>query len=205
MFFGVRAGGGGEFARIHSVERSFAADAGFGLLPHQICEILRDSGALDEGVSDIDVELEGDGKFVVHQAGGDEDALRAAELQIAMANRAVAEGNVVAVGDDGLVSLIDGERDEVIRLAIKRRSDRLGDDGDHAFDISAGNIHFAGNGVTDSVRSLRTGVSRTTSVGGRVMAWTACDIVAILAHGQRRIDSGGAGEGTFPYTSCSVD
>ncbi len=57
-------------------------------------------------MSYVDIKLERDGEFVVHQAGGDEDALRAAQLQIAVANRAVAERNVVAVGDNRLVSLI---------------------------------------------------------------------------------------------------
>ncbi len=112
---------------------------------------------LDECVSDVDVELESDGKFVVHQAGGDENALRAAEFQIAMANRAVAEGNVVTVGDDGLVSLIHGEWNEVVRLAIEGGGDSLGNNGNHPLHVGAGNVHLAGDGVADSVGRLRNG------------------------------------------------
>ena len=43
--------------------------SGLDLLPSQLGEGGRNSGALDQGVSDVDIELEGDGKFVVHQAG----------------------------------------------------------------------------------------------------------------------------------------
>ena len=38
-----------------------------------------------------------------------------------MADRAVTQRNVVTIGDDGLVSLIDGERDKVVGLALESR------------------------------------------------------------------------------------
>ena len=78
MFLGVRAGGGREFARLPGIERGLATDAGFRLLPDQVGKFAGDPGTLDEGVSHVDIKLEGDGKFVVHQPGGDEHALRAA-------------------------------------------------------------------------------------------------------------------------------
>src|SRR5208337_4969738 len=110
---------GGKLARLPGVERSFSAHTGFHLLPGQVSEMLRHTGAFDQGVPDVDVELEGHRKLVFHQAGGDEDALRISQVQVAMANRIVAEGNVVAVGNDGVVALSDRERYKVVRLAAE--------------------------------------------------------------------------------------
>ena len=72
-------------------------------LQTSLAEFLRNAGALDQGVSDIDVELKRHGELVVHQAGGDEHALGVAQIQVAMADCVIAESDVVAVGDDGVV------------------------------------------------------------------------------------------------------
>ena len=83
----------------------------------------------------VDVELKSDRELVVHQPGGDEHALRIAQLDIAMADGVVAEGNVVAVGDHGVVALVHRERDEVIGLALQGRGGGVRDGGDHSFQI----------------------------------------------------------------------
>ena len=102
----------------------------------------------------IDVELERDGKFVVHQTSGNEDALRVAQIQVAMANGVIAEGHIVAVGDDGFVALGHGERHEIIRLAAEGGGDGHGDGGNHALEIIAGNGDLAGAGVADAIWRL---------------------------------------------------
>jgi hypothetical protein len=110
-------------------------------------------------VADIDVELESHGKFVVHQAGGDEDALGIAEIEVAMANGVVAEGHIIAIGDDGLVTLGYGEGYEVVRFAGECGGHRHGDRGDHAFEIVVGDGDFTGAGIADAVRGLRNRVA----------------------------------------------
>src|SRR5208282_2086123 len=107
----------------------------------------------------VDVELEGYGKFVVHQAGGDEDALGVAEIQVAMANGIVTESNVVTIGNDGFVALGNGERDEVIRFAGEGGGYRAGDGRDHALEIVVGNGDFTRAGIADSVGGLRNRVA----------------------------------------------
>ena len=78
------------------------------LLPDQIGERLRYAGLLHHGVAHVDVELKGHGELVVHQAGGNEYALRVAQIEIAMADRVVAQRHVIAVGDHGFVALVHG-------------------------------------------------------------------------------------------------
>src|SRR5579871_4566322 len=70
---GVRAVRGRELARLPGIERGFAFDTGFNLLPCDRAEVAGDSRALDQGMTYVDIELEGHGKFVVHQARGNED------------------------------------------------------------------------------------------------------------------------------------
>src|SRR5215469_1325785 len=154
---GVGTAGGGEFAGFEGIERCFPADAGFDLAPGQFTEIVRDTGALDQRVSDVDVELEGDGKLVVHQAGGDEDALRIAKIQVAMADRIVAESDVVPIGDQRVIALADCERDEVVSLAFEGGSDAGRNGRDHALEVKRIHRNLAGAGVADAVRSLRNG------------------------------------------------
>ena len=80
---------------------------------------------LGEGVRDIDVELEGDGEAVVHEPGGDKDTLRIAERKIAMADSAVAEQHIVAIGNQCLVAVGNGERNEVECFAGEDSGNRL--------------------------------------------------------------------------------
>ena len=105
----------------------------------------------------VDVELECDRELIVHQPGGDEHALRIAQLDIAMADGVVAEGNVVAVGDHGVVALVHRERHKVISLALQSSGSGVGDGGDHSFQIRGGHGDLAGDGITDSIGRLRDG------------------------------------------------
>ncbi len=103
-------------------------------------ERLRHSHLLDYGVSHVDVELKCDRELIVHQAGGNEHALRIAQLEIAMADGVVAEGNVVAVGDHGFVALVHRERDKVISLALQSGRSRVRDGGDHSLQIRSATV-----------------------------------------------------------------
>ena len=107
----------------------------FHLFPRQVGEVLRNPHALHEVVSHIDEELEGDGEAVFHQAGGDEDALRIAQRLVAMADGAVGQLHVVAVGDHGLVAHVQGERHKVVGLAIQSRRNRPRHGSHHALQI----------------------------------------------------------------------
>ena len=77
-----------------------------------------------------------------------------AEIQVAMANCVVAERNVVAVGNHGLIALGYGERHEVVRFAAERGGHRHWHRGNHAVEIVVGNRDFARAGITDAVRRL---------------------------------------------------
>ena len=58
-------------------------------------------------MADVDEELESYRELVVHHTRGDEHALRAANIVVAMADSAVAEFAVVALGDTGIVAFTD--------------------------------------------------------------------------------------------------
>ena len=77
-------------------------------------------------MADVDEVLEGEGEAVLHEAGGDEDALGRAEADVAMADGAVAEIDGVGGSDGGLVAFADGERHEVISAAGEAIGDRHG-------------------------------------------------------------------------------
>jgi len=124
------------------------------LLPGQVGEILGHARAFDQRVPDVDVELERHRKFVVHQTRRDEDALRIAEIQVAMANRVVAERNVVAVGNHRLFPLGHGEGHKVVSLAAERSGHRHWHCGGHALEIVVGNGDLARAGIADAIRRL---------------------------------------------------
>ncbi len=107
-----------------------------------------------EGVRDIDVELEGDGEAVIHEAGGDKDTLRIAKRKIAMADGAVAEQHIVTVGNQSLVAVGDGERNEVECFAGEDGGNRLRNGADHALQLVGGKVDLAAGGIADAVGSL---------------------------------------------------
>ena len=82
-----------------------------------------------------------------------------------MADGVVAERDIVAVGDQDFVSLGDGERDEVIRLALERFGSLDGNGGDHALHVERADGSLARDGVTDAVSRLRNR-SGSNYIGG---------------------------------------
>ena len=57
-----------------------------------------------------------------------------------MADGAVGKLNIVAVGNHGLVAQVQGERDEVVGLAVERRRNGAGHGGDHALQVADGGL-----------------------------------------------------------------
>ncbi len=127
------------------------------LLPDQVGKGLREAGLVGEGVSDIDVELKGDREAVIHEAGGDKDALRIAKSKIAVADGAVAEQHIVTIGNQSLVAVGDGERNEVECLAGKDGGNRLRNRTNHALQLVGGEVDFTAGGITDAVGGLLHG------------------------------------------------
>ncbi len=72
-----------------------------------------------------------------------------------MADRVIAERDVIAVGNDGLFSLADGERNEVVGFAFQRVRDFSGHGGDHALEIEGVDRDLSRHGIADSVGCLR--------------------------------------------------
>ncbi len=136
------------------------------MTPGEFGELLGNAGLLHEGVRHVDIELKSDGEFVVHQAGGDEDALRVAESEVAMADGAVAERDVVALGDHDLLILNHRERHEVVSLALEGGGDGNRHGGHHALEVGGAERDLAQAGVTDAVGRLRYG-SAANRLGGR--------------------------------------
>lgn len=95
----------------------FSACVGFGLRPHEIGKAGGDADGFDKVVADVDEKFKGQRKAVLHDAGGDEDAVRAAELCVAMADGVFGEIDGVSGGDGGLVSVAESERHEVVGAA----------------------------------------------------------------------------------------
>src|SRR5581483_11890491 len=140
-----------QFERVHA---ALSTDVGFRLLPHNRRKIFRYARLLHECVADVDEELERNRKLVFHHAGRDEDALRVADVVVAMANRAVAQFGVVALRDAGLVAFADRERHEVIRLALQGGGDRRRHGSDYALQVLARDGVLAKHRVADAVGRL---------------------------------------------------
>jgi hypothetical protein len=86
---------------------------------------LRHSSRFDKVVPHIDKELEGQRKPVLHQPGGDEDAIGAVKLHIAVAHGAIAQVDGVAGRHHRLLRLTNGERHKVVRMPGKRCGDGI--------------------------------------------------------------------------------
>ena len=170
---GLPSAGAGDRAKpaaLPGVLAGLAADVGYGLGPDEVGEGLGDAGAVDEGVADVDEELEGEGEAVAEEAGGDEDAVVVGEGDVAVADGLVAELGGVGGGDHGgvgveVVAILDpggrssscaisgthGQRDEVVGLAGEGSGDGDGDGLDHAGEIGRGDGGVAVGGVADAV------------------------------------------------------
>ncbi len=145
---------GDDLAQFVGVERGFALHLILRLPPDQVGKGLREARVLGEGVSDIDVELKGDREAVIHQAGGDKDTLRIAQRKIAVADSAIAEQHIVAIGNQGLVAVGDGERNKVECLAGEDSSNRLRNSSDHALQLVGRKVDLAAGSITNAIGSL---------------------------------------------------
>src|SRR5581483_9528256 len=105
----------------------------------------------DECMAHINVKLKSDGEFVIHQSSGDEHTLRIAQLKVAMADCVVTEGNVIAISNDGLVALIDGERNKIVGLTLQSPGNGFRNRRHHALEVGVRNAHLSRDGITDSV------------------------------------------------------
>jgi len=103
------------------------------------------------------MKLECHRELVVHQAGRDEHALRIAEVEVAVADGVVAQRDVVALGDERLITLADGEWHEVVGLALERSRDRARYGCDHAVEIGFGKRDLAAVRVANAIGRLRDG------------------------------------------------
>src|SRR5579859_1230825 len=74
-----------------------------------------------------------------------------------MAHGAVAKRDIVAVGNQCVIALTDGKRNEVVGFALQRGCDTGRDCGDHPLKIEGVDRNFSRRGVADSVRRLRNG------------------------------------------------
>ena len=88
-----------------------------------------------------------------------------------MANRVVAERDVVAIGDHGVLALIHRERHKVVGLALQSGGSGVGDGSDHSLQIRSRDGDLADDGVADAIGRLRDGtlandlVRRTRNCG----------------------------------------
>jgi hypothetical protein len=71
-------------------------------------------------VADIDEEFEGQRKPVLHQPGGDEDAIGAVKLHIAVTHGAIAQVDSVPGRNHRLLSLTNSEGYKVVGMPGKR-------------------------------------------------------------------------------------
>ena len=74
-----------------------------------------------------------------------------------MADGIVAERHVIAIGDNCFITLADGQRNKVIRLALKPGRDFFWNCGDHSLQVERVDRDFPREGITDSVGSLGNG------------------------------------------------
>src|SRR5215470_15486862 len=72
-----------------------------------------------------------------------------------MANGVIAEGNVVAIGNNGLIALVHRERNKVIGLAVESTGNGCRHSRNHPLELGRRHTHFAGNRIADAIRGLR--------------------------------------------------
>src|SRR5438445_351282 len=126
----------------------------FYLLPDHIGERLGNPRALNHRVADIDIKLKRDRKLVIHQTCGDEDALRIAKVKVAMAHSVIAEGNIVAVGNQGFLPLANRQRNKIIGLALQRGRGSARHGSNHSLQVGFGDRDLTGNRIADTIWRL---------------------------------------------------
>ena len=175
---GLRLGVGGtsegEVAGLPCIDAGLAANVGEGLLPDEAGEGFGDAGLIDEGVCDVDEELEAEGEAVAHETGGDEDAsLAVAELDVTVTDGGVGELVGVGAGDHGGLGyfglgvgsgveagvtvfggLVQSEWDEVVGVGVEGGGDGGGDGLEHAVEIEVGDAGLAVGGEANAIGGL---------------------------------------------------
>jgi hypothetical protein len=172
----------GAFAGVVAILRGFAADVGEGLGPEQGGEAVGERGfgggqGVDVLVADVDVELEGEGKTVLHEAGGDEGIGGAVDGQGAMADGTVGEIGGVEAGDfsvAGVGGFAEGERDEDEGVVGEGGGDGEGDGLDDALDGVAGGFKLAVDAVLQGVVGVGEGGGVNGVCGGEQIALCGC-------------------------------
>ena len=102
-------------------------------------------------VAGVDEELKGQRETVLHEPGGDEGDLGALELDVTMADGAVAEIDGVGGRDQHLFLVGDGERNKIVSVLGEAFGDRHRHRLDHAGEIGFGEVRIAKGSVEDSV------------------------------------------------------
>ena len=128
----VRDGIKGTTASFPGVLAGFAANSSQGLRPGEGGEAFGDADGIDEVVSHVDQEFEGQPKTVIDQPGGEKDTLVRANGHIAVADGAIAEVEGVNRRGDGLFTFHDDQRDEVVAALDQRWCQCAGDGSDEA-------------------------------------------------------------------------
>ena len=135
----------------------FSAHVRQGLRPGQITKTLGHSGGFDEMMADIDEEFEGQGKPVLHQPGGDEDAISAIKLHIAVTHGAIAQVDSVPGRDHRLLRLTDGERYEVVGVPGERRGHGVRHCLHDRLEFLGGDVRIGKDRITQAVFGLAHG------------------------------------------------
>src|SRR5207245_2586000 len=91
------------------------------------------------------------------QTCGDEDALRIAKVKVAMAHSVIAEGNIVAVGNQGFLPLANRQRNKIIGLALQRGRGSARHGRNHSLQVGFGDRDLTGNRIADTIWRLRDG------------------------------------------------
>src|SRR5260370_3525263 len=107
-------------ARFESLHARFSADVRHGLRPYQLGKIGRNTSLFHKGVRHVDLKLKSHGEAVVQQAGGDEETLRVAGIDIPMARRLSRKAAVKALRDQGSLAIAAGQPPKVRLLAADR-------------------------------------------------------------------------------------
>jgi hypothetical protein len=105
-------------------------------------------------VGDVDEVFKCQGEAVLHEARGDEGELRGAEADVAMADGAVAEVDVVGGRDGSLVFFSYGEGHKVPGAAREGLRDDGGHGQDDALEIFRRNLRLPVARVKDAVGGL---------------------------------------------------
>ncbi len=133
---------------------------------HQLAKTRRHPGRIHKVVADIDEQLKGQRKLVLHQPRGDKYVVRAGKVHIAMANRAIAQlrrvlrrnqrlaARVRIVRNVVAVLLMNGKRHKIIGAMLQRSRHRAWHSPDHLLQLARRQLVVAKGRVADAVFRL---------------------------------------------------